>query len=317
MKILITGVAGFIGFNVAEYLLKKNYIVYGIDNFEKYYSPTLKKKRIVNLKKYKNFFFKKINICNSSILNKILKKKKISTIIHFAAQAGVRYSLINPKKYIDNNILGFFNIIEFAKLNKIKKIIYASSSSVYGDSNKFPLKEKIKLNPKNIYGLSKKINEEMAQIFEKQYKIKFVGLRFFTVFGKWGRPDMFIFKLFKSLFEKKPFYLNNAGNHQRDFTFIDDVSEIIFRLIKKKIRNHKIYNICSNNPQNIKNIALNFAKKNNIKIIMAPLNKADVLKTHGDNSNIKKLLKFYNFSNFADCFEKTFAWYRKEKIYKF
>jgi UDP-glucuronate 4-epimerase len=317
MKILITGVAGFIGFNAALYLLKKKHIIYGIDNFDKYYSLSLKKKRIFILKKNNNFKFKKLNICNFKMLDGFLKKKNIFTIIHLAAQAGVRYSLKNPKKYIDTNIKGFFNVIESSKFNHVKKIIYASSSSVYGDSTKFPLKETEKLNPKNIYGLSKKINEEMADIYQKQHNIKFIGIRFFTVFGEWGRPDMFMFKLFRSFFLKNTFYLNNFGNHLRDFTYIDDVVKCMYKLIYKNFRKHEIFNICSNKPINIYDVIKNFEKKNKIKLRLTKLHKADVLKTHGDN---KKLLRYFpqlKFSNFYDSFYKTFEWYKKNRIHKF
>ena len=163
-----------------------------------------------------------------------------------AAQAGVRYSLIKPTEYVDNNVLGFYNIISAANKYKVKRIIYASSSSVYGDSVIFPLSEKQKIKPKNIYALSKKINEEMADVFSEQFKIYFVGLRFFTVYGEWGRPDMFMMKYLESSFNSsKKFYLNNFGNHIRDFTYIDDVCEIIKRLIlsknKKNIINFLIF----------------------------------------------------------------------------
>jgi UDP-glucose 4-epimerase len=156
MKILVTGVAGFIGYNLSKLLLEKKYKVFGIDNFDNYYSSKFKFERLKNLKKNKNFRFNKIDIINSSKIKKFFKNKKIDVIVHLAAQAGVRYSLINPEKYIDVNIFGFLNIIEQARINNVKNFFYASSSSVYGDSKKFPLKENQILKPKNIYGLSKK-----------------------------------------------------------------------------------------------------------------------------------------------------------------
>ena len=201
MQILITGAAGFIGFNLSKYLLENSkFKIFGVDNFNTYYSKSLKKDRIKELKKFRNFRFEKVDITNKKKLDIFFKKKKISLIINLAAQAGVRYSLIKPTEYVDNNVLGFYNIISAANKFKVKRIIYASSSSVYGDSVIFPLSEKQKIKPKNIYALSKKINEEMADVFSEQFKIYFVGLRFFTVYGEWGRPDMFMMKYLESSF---------------------------------------------------------------------------------------------------------------------
>ncbi len=185
MKILVTGAAGFIGFNFCKHLLSiaEPHIVYGLDNINNYYDIGLKKKRLKILKKYKNFKFYKIDINNQNKLEKIFKKNKFDFVLNLAAQAGVRYSIDHPRKYIDTNILGFYNIIENSSKYKIKRLFYASSSSVYGENNNFPLKEVENINPKNIYGLSKKVNEEISQIFNKYYDLKCTGLRFFTVFG--------------------------------------------------------------------------------------------------------------------------------------
>ena len=315
MKILITGVAGFIGFNLAEYLIKKKYTIYGLDNFDSYYSIALKKKRLTILNKNKNFIFSKVDIVNEKNLNNFFKNKKIDLIIHLAAQAGVRYSYENPSKYIDTNIFGFLNLIEQAKKRKIKKIMYASSSSVYGDNRNFPLKEHEELNPKNIYAVSKKLNEETAEMYHKIYGINFIGLRFFTIYGEWGRPDMFMFKLFKAFFLKRTFYLNNYGNHLRDFTYIGDAVKIIDKLIQKRTIGNYIFNVCSNNPQNILKIVNKFNKKNKTAVKMINMHKADVLKTHGNNSKINKFLKYKIFSNFDIFFDKTFKWYKENKIY--
>ena len=317
MKIFITGVAGFIGFSLANSFLNKGHRVYGIDNLDQYYSIKIKKKRLNILKKYKNFAFNKVDILNYAKLFNTINNKKIDVIIHLAAQTGVRYSIINPNKYLDVNISGFMNLIKAIKNKKIKKFIYASSSSVYGNSKKFPLKENDNLNPKNIYGLSKKINEEIANLKQYNFKINFIGLRFFTIFGEWGRPDMFMFKLFKAFFLKKTFYLNNYGNHIRDFTYIGDVKKIVEKLINKKISGHHIFNVCSNKPQNILKIVQKFTKYNKTKVEMISINKADVLKTHGNNHKIKKFIKYKKFSNFDLLFNKTFEWYKKNKIYKF
>ena len=317
MQILITGAAGFIGFNLSKYLLENSkFKIFGVDNFNTYYSKSLKKDRIKELKKFRNFRFEKIDITNKKKLDIFFKKKKISLIINLAAQAGVRYSLIKPTEYVDNNVLGFYNIISAANKYKVKRIIYASSSSVYGDSVIFPLSEKQKIKPKNIYALSKKINEEMADVFSEQFKIYFVGLRFFTVYGEWGRPDMFMMKYLESSFNSsKKFYLNNFGNHIRDFTYIDDVCEIIKRLIlsKNKKKYHQFFNICSNNPLNLSKIInqinkLTFKKP---KIFKRSLQKADVIKTHGSNKKILSKIGKMKFTKIEIGLEKTLDWFKK------
>ena len=316
MRILITGAAGFLGFCSAVSLLKKEHIIYGIDSFDNYYSIKLKKKRIKELKNYKNFYFKRIDISKKKKLENFLNNKKIDVVIHFAAQAGVRYSYINPSKYISANFFGFLNLILASKKNKIKKIIYASSSSVYGDSKTLPVDERSKLNKKNIYSVTKCLNEDTAKLYNKLYGINFVGLRFFTIFGEWGRPDMLIFKIFKSQIEKKILKINNYGNHYRDFTYIGDVRNIINRLVYKKINGHEIFNLCSNNPISILDLIKNFKKNYNLKVKFTPLHKADVINTHGNNKKIKKFLKIKKFSNFYTSFYKTFDWYKKNKINK-
>ena len=317
MQILITGAAGFIGFNLSKYLLENSkFKIFGVDNFNTYYSKSLKKDRIKELEKFRNFRFEKIDITNKKKLDIFFKKKKVSLIINLAAQAGVRYSLIKPTEYVDNNVLGFYNIISAANKYKVKRIIYASSSSVYGDSVIFPLSEKQKIKPKNIYALSKKINEEMADVFSEQFKIYFVGLRFFTVYGEWGRPDMFMMKYLESSFNSsKKFYLNNFGNHIRDFTYIDDVCEIIKRLIlsKNKKKYHQFFNICSNNPLNLSKIInqinkLTFEKP---RIFKRSLQKADVIKTHGSNKKILSKIGKMKFTKIEIGLEKTVDWFKK------
>jgi UDP-glucuronate 4-epimerase len=316
MNILVTGAVGFIGFSLCESLIKKKHKVFGIDNFDTYYSIEIKKKRLKILNKNKNFYFKKIDITHRSRLFNFFKKKKIDIIIHLAAQAGVRYSLINPKKYVDVNIFGFLNIIELAKEKKIKKFIYASSSSVYGDNKKFPLSENQSLNPKNIYGLSKQMNEQIASMYSKFFDLKCIGLRFFTIYGEWGRPDMFLFKLFKATQQNKKFYLNNYGNHKRDFTYVKDAVKIVLKLINYKIVNNEIFNICSNKPIKILDIIKYFKKKNNVEVKLIEMHRADVKDTHGDNKKIKKALKRIKFSKFYKCLETTYEWYKKNNISK-
>ena len=314
MKILITGVAGFIGFHVAKELFKnKKFKVHGIDNFDKYYSVKLKKKRIQLLKKNKKFIFNKIDITSKKI-NSFFKKKQFDIVIHLAAQAGVRYSLINPEKYLNTNILGFSNLFESINSTKIKKVIYASSSSVYGDTKNFPTNEKNITKPKNIYGYSKIINEHMADYYSKKMNIPFIGLRFFTVYGTWGSPDMFILKVLSYHNKRKKFNLNNEGNHLRDFTSINDVVKILMRIINKKTKKNDIYNICSNRPFLIKNVLINLEKKIG-KINFKSINKnsADVLNTHGNNSKILKKYNLLKFSNFNKELNKIIEWYQTIK----
>ncbi len=320
MKILITGAAGFIGYNFSKYLLENyNYKVLGLDNLNDYYSVKIKKKRLRELSKFKNFNFSKIDLKNRKQVSKIFKKK-FNMVFHFAAQAGVRYSLKNPRVYIDSNIVGFFNLIENIKFYNIKKFFYASSSSVYGDSNKFPLSESDKINPKNIYGLTKKNNEEMVETYFKNSDIKCIGFRFFTVFGEWGRPDMLIYQYLASIFNnRKIFYLNNFGNHTRDFTYIKDVCHIMDLFIKKKIKkSHQIFNICSNRPIKItsilKYIDINFSTKPKIKKRKFQL--ADVKKTHGNNKKIKNYVNKKSFDDIKKALAGTSNWYKKNwKIY--
>jgi len=318
MKILITGSAGFIGFHLAQKLLKnKKYKIIGIDNLNNYYDIKIKNQRNRILKKNKNYNFFKIDISNNKKVEKLFKKYKFDFIFHLAAQAGVRYSIDHPREYIDNNFLGFFNIIENSKKYKIKRLFYASSSSVYGESKSFPLNEKEKILPKNIYGLSKKVNEEISSIFNKFYSLKLTGLRFFTVYGEWGRPDMMIVKFISSFFKKQTFNLYNYGNHTRDFTYVGDVVEILQRLLKnnKNLKDNDILNICSNKPINLKKI-ISFLIKHNIKpkIKKLSIQKADILKTHGDNSKLFKYTKFKNYSDWKICLKKVINWYQNEMI---
>ena len=300
MKILITGVAGFIGFSFAKHLLNKKIIVYGIDNLDNYYSVRFKNLRIRELRKSKNFHFEKVDITKKTILKKYFANKDFDFIFHFAAQAGVRYSLINPKKYIRVNRDGFENVISnLKKMNNLKRVFYASSSSVYGSRKKFPSKENSNLIPKSVYAKTKLQNENFAKKVSDKIGINLIGLRFFTVYGEWGRPDMFIFKILYAHKKNKVFYLNNYGNHERDFTYIKDVVIILEKLIKVKIFKHKILNICSSRPINIKRISDYLKKKLKIKkIIESKKNNYDVNKTHGDNRLLTKYVKFKKFTNF-------------------
>lgn len=320
MTILITGAAGFIGNNFCvDFANKyKNTKIISIDNVNDYYSKKIKFSRLKRLKNFRNIKFLKIDLKDKTKLTKIFKKYKFKEVYNFAAQAGVRYSEKNPQAYIDSNITGFLNLIKLSKDNNIKKFFFASSSSVYGDSKKFPLSENEKLNPKNFYGMTKKLNEDIAKRFFENYKFKSIGLRFFTVFGEWGRPDMFLIKYLDAAYNKKFFFLNNYGNHVRDFTYIDDVTKLIIKLRGKKIIGSDIYNICSNNPINLKKvIKLLSGNTPRVKIKKRGFQNADVYKTHGNNSKIKKKTKIKQFEDFNFALNKTHEWFKsKYKMFK-
>ena len=318
MRILITGVAGFIGYSLANELLKnKKNIVFGIDNFSKYSGRDIKKLRVNILKKFINFRFQRIDINYISKIENFFKKNYFDIVIHLAAEVGVRYSIMRPDKYIKTNINGFFNIIECLKYNEPKKFLFASSSSVYGDCKSFPLKETQNLYPKNVYALSKKNNEEIANIYSKKYKTKFIGLRFFTVFGELGRPDMFFFKLLLAAFKNKKLSVNNFGNHYRDFTYIKDVINILKKLLSVKLtKKYQVLNICSSRPIYLKKfirISERFSKK--IDILNVPAHPADVYKTHGSNKKLLGLIKNIKFTRLENAIKKSVISYKKNTIF--
>ena len=314
-NILVTGAAGFIGFHFCKKILSvKNCKVFGIDNLNNYYSVKLKMDRLNILKKNKNFTFSKIDISEMNSLKKFFLSKKIDIIFNFAAQAGVRYSLINPESYIKSNLKGFLNILELAKIKKTK-LIYASSSSIYGDQKKFPISEKSNGIQKNLYASTKALNEKLANLYFKNFDVPVMGLRFFTVYGEWGRPDMLYLKYLSAIKKGKTINLYNFGNHTRDFTYIDDVSEILLKLAhiknKKYFRNN-IMNICSGKPIRLKDylkfIEKLYGKKCKTKKIAKQ--KIEILKTHGSNTKIKKLVKKNKFINYKVGLNNTVNWFK-------
>ncbi len=318
MNILITGSAGFIGFSLAKYILdlNKKHRIYGIDALNSYYSIKLKKKRIDILKKYRKFKFKKFDMSNKKLLEKNFKNIKIDLVINLAAQAGVRYSLTNPEEYVYSNQLGFFNILNFCKKRKIK-LIYASSSSVYGEYKKFPTKEWQSLNPKNIYSATKMGNEIFAEIFSNFYNLEIIGLRFFTVYGEWGRPDMFLLKYLQSASQNKKFILYNKGNYYRDFTYIVDAIKLIKPIIflkKNYFKKHEIFNVCSNRPIKMSKVCEKMQKLvKHKKLINQKKNDLDVFKTHGSNLKLSKFSKKLKFTTFDKALKQTFEWFRNHK----
>ncbi len=315
MKICVTGNAGFIGFHLSLKLLKSNYQVVGIDNLNDYYDTSLKLERLKILKKYKNFSFKKINISDKKLFN-FLKKKNIKCIINLAAQAGVRYSIEDPRKYFESNLDGFFNILEISRVLKIKHLIFASTSSVYGNNTKFPLLEDYNTDkPLSFYAATKKSNEILAYSYSNIYKLPITGLRFFTVYGPFGRPDMSLFKFTKNILKGNTLQLFNNGKHIRDFTYIDDVVEGIISAINKpskKIVPFNIFNIGSNNPKKLKEfiniIEKNLFKKSKIKNL--PLQLGDVVKTHASTYNAKKYLNYEPRVSIEEGIRQFIDWFR-------
>ena len=242
-KILITGSAGFIGFHVCKTFLKNNYSVCGIDNLNDYYDVKLKKDRTNFLKnKFKNYKFIKIDISNKKSLEKLFKIKRFDTVINLAAQAGVRYSIKNPDAYVKSNLQGFCNLIELSTKYKIKHFVYASTSSVYGMNQKQPLSEKDNVDhPIQFYAATKRSNELIAHAYSHLFNLPTTGLRFFTVYGPWGRPDMALFLFTKNILKNKPIEIFNNGDHIRDFTYVDDVAKSVFYVSKKKTKKKQIH----------------------------------------------------------------------------
>ena len=320
MTVLVTGSAGFIGYHTCKVFLKKKYKVLGIDNLNPYYSVKLKKKRIDLLSEnYKSQFqFFKIDLTNKEKIKKIFNKYKPKIVIHLAAQAGVRYSIENPDQYIKSNILGFFNILDCARVAKIKFFFYASSSSVYGNNKNFPLSEKYRTDDQlSLYAATKKSNEIIARSYFNIFGFKSVGMRFFTVYGPYGRPDMFMFKLLESMYFKKKLYVYNNADHFRDFTYIDDVVNSIFLLSKSKkiINKNLVVNIGRGSSIGLKKIIKYVqeltGKKPNLKFIK--MQKGDVKKTHSDLSNLRSLIEYSPKIDYRKGLLLFVDWYKKYK----
>jgi UDP-glucuronate 4-epimerase len=329
MKVLVTGAGGFIGFHLCNALAENKIDTFGLDNFNKYYDVNLKKNRIKILKKKNYFKFSNIDILKKNKLFAFIKKNKITTIVHLAAQAGVRYSLTNPKAYIDNNINGFFNILESCKKFKIKKLLFASSSSVYGLNEKLPYKEdRIADHPIQLYAATKRSNELMAHAYSHLYNIDAIGLRLFTVYGPWGRPDMSLFKFTRNILNSNPVELYNHGNHSRDFTYIDDAIKILIRLLKFSLKPNLKWHKKENDPSTssnkfkilnvscgqriplrdfVKEIEKNLKLKAKIKLL--PLQQGDIVNSFSSKKNLKKYIKIPRITNYKQGVKKFILWY--------
>jgi len=320
MKILITGVAGFIGFSLAKSLLNKKYEVFGIDNINDYYDVKLKKNRLFHLKNdyKKSFTFNKINIADANKIDKFFKNKKFDKVFHLAAQAGVRYSLSNPEKYLESNLVGFSNIIFSCKKYGIKHFIYASSSSVYGDNKKIPFKESDTVSsPLQYYAATKVSNEAIAESYSKLYKLKSTGLRYFTVYGPWGRPDMALFNFVDNIYKNKSINLYNKGIHLRDFTYIEDAVHLTIKVSESnkffdRKNFHRILNIGTGNPSPLKKyleiIENKIEKKAKIKFLK--MQKGDMLKTYACTKKLRQIIKIKNITNLKKGISNFVDWYK-------
>ena len=315
MNILVTGSAGFIGYHLTQKLLELNHTVYGIDSINNYYDVKIKNNRTKELKKFKNFFFLKVDLKNKAKIEKYFKKIKINLIINLAAQAGVRYSITSPQKYFDNNILSFFNLIEFARKYNIKNIVSASSSSVYGENTKIPFSEKDRVdNLTQFYAATKRSNEIIGEVYSKIYKMNFTFLRLFTVYGPWGRPDMAIVKFVTNIIKKKKIDVFNKGNHHRDFTYIDDIVDgIVKACFKKKKHNYRIYNLGSGKKIVLTKLINIIQSKLGLKakINLKKMQKGDVKKTLSDLTRSKKELNYNPRVKIEEGIDRYIKWYRK------
>jgi len=325
-KIFITGAAGFIGFHVSKTLLEKGFRVYGIDNINNYYDTQIKKDRLKILKSYDDFYFKKINLGKGKSLDNFFKLIKPTEVINLAAQAGVRYSFINPEAYIESNLDGFFNVLNCCKKYKIKHLIYASSSSVYGLNKDYPFSELSNVDhPVSLYAASKKSNELLAHSYSHLFGLPTTGLRFFTVYGPWGRPDMSLFIFVKNILENKKINIFGNGKMLRDFTYIDDIVDSIVRLVLKPPKKSKSINPSSSSaPWRIFNIGNNspITLLEYIKIIEKILNKkakkkyfpmqpGDVRATAANTDLLYKYIGFKPSTDLEEGINKFIKWYKE------
>lgn len=327
MKILVTGCAGFIGMHVSRSLLELGHDVVGLDNMNDYYDVSLKDDRLQELRSYKKFSFYKIDIASRPDMAQFFSKATPEIIIHLAAQAGVRYSVDHPEAYVDSNLVGFANILEGARALKIQHLLYASSSSVYGGNEKVPFSEDDRVDaPVSFYAATKKANELMAHSYSSVFKIPTTGLRFFTVYGPWGRPDMSPFLFAKAILADEPIKVFNHGDMMRDFTYIDDIVEGVVRVMSKPPRidapresvavassvPYQLFNIGNNNPVQLLSYIqeLELALGKSAQKILLPMQLGDVPKTMADIANLESLVGFKPKTPLADGIRNFVAWYR-------
>ncbi len=332
MKTLITGAAGFIGFHLVRALCEKGNCVFGIDNINDYYPISLKYARlaengiaeqeiiqghIVQSSKYAGFRFCRIDICDKPRLDELFAQEKFDVVVNLAAQAGVRYSIENPYAYIESNIVGFMNILEACRVNKVGHLIYASSSSVYGGNTKTPFKETDRVdNQVSVYAATKKSNELLANVYSKLYKLPTTGLRFFTVYGPWGRPDMSPFLFMNAIFNDRPIKVFNNGDMLRDFTYVDDIVEGVVRIINvlpNKEIPAAVYNIGNQTPTRLMDYikCIEHAAGKEAQKQYLPMQPGDVYQTYADSSALAAATGFAPATTLQTGINKTIDWFRR------
>ncbi len=319
-NILITGAAGFIGYHLSKQLCKSGFQVVGIDSINDYYSTQLKKDRLKQLKAYHNFSFKQIDICDKEKLDNEFHANKFDIVINLAAQAGVRYSIEHPYKYIDSNLIGFINILEACRHNSVRHLIYASSSSVYGNSETIPFNTEAACNePVSLYAATKKANEMMAHSYAHLYKIPVTGLRFFTVYGPYGRPDMAYNSFTRKIANNETIKVYNNGDLERDFTYVDDIVQAIEKLInlpfdtpEEQEKPYRLFNIGNNKPvklmEFINTLEKHIGKSADKEFL--PMQKGDVFKTYADISALEKRINFKPSTSIDEGLKKFIDWYK-------
>ncbi|MBI5462387.1 MAG: NAD-dependent epimerase [Gammaproteobacteria bacterium] len=331
MKVLITGSAGFIGSNLALRLLKRGDEVIGIDNLNDYYDVNLKKARLARVAKYPSFTDVRVNLEDRAAIAEVFAKHKPNRVVNLAAQAGVRYSLENPHSYVDTNLVGFVNILEGCRHNGVEHLVYASSSSVYGANTQMPFSVHQNVDhPVSLYAASKKANELMAHTYSHLFRLPTTGLRFFTVYGPWGRPDMALFMFTKNILAGKPIDVFNYGKHRRDFTYIDDIVEGVIRILDRipapnpdwssdtpdsatSNAPYKLYNIGNNQPVElmhyIKVLEDCLGKKAEMNLL--PLQLGDVPDTYADVADLVTDVGYKPATTVEDGIARFVAWYRE------
>ncbi len=329
VKILVTGAAGFIGYHVAKRLLEQSHAVFGLDNLNPYYNPALKTARLEQLKPFSNFKFYARDLADRKGLEELFDAEKIERVIHLGAQAGVRYSLENPHAYVEGNLVGFVNILEGCRKHKIDHLVYASSSSVYGLNSALPFSVEQNVDhPISLYAATKKSNELLAHAYSHLYRLPTTGLRFFTVYGPWGRPDMAVFLFTKAILSGKPIKLFNRGEMQRDFTYIDDVVEGVLRIADQPAKSdpnwnsatpdpsrssapYRIYNIGNQNPVSLREFVetLEKALGKKAKIELTDQQAGDVSATAADVEALQEAIGYAPKTSLEQGLKKFVTWY--------
>ncbi|NMG69591.1 NAD-dependent epimerase [Parazoarcus communis] len=330
MKILVTGAAGFIGMHASERLLARGDQVLGLDNLNDYYDPSLKESRLARLTPNAAFRFVKMDVADRAGMERLFAEEKFDRVIHLAAQAGVRYSLQNPHAYVDSNLVGFMNILEGCRHSKVQHLVYASSSSVYGGNTKMPFSEHDSVDhPVSIYAATKKANELMAHTYSHLYGLPTTGLRFFTVYGPWGRPDMALFLFTKAILEGRPIDVFNHGKMKRDFTFIDDIVEGVIRTMDHTAESDpdfdadrpdpgrskapfRVFNIGNHDPVELMAFveAIERALGKQAEKNFLPLQDGDVPATYADTAELNAWTGFAPATSVADGVARFVDWYR-------